>query len=68
MPQQNNNGKKPGDGRKTIKVKFNLSWLYLLLIGLIFWMFLQGDRSNPQKVEWPEVQEMVRSGDVKEIH
>jgi cell division protease FtsH len=64
-------GKTPGDGkqpRKTIKIKFNLSWLYILLILLIFWMVFQGDGANPQKIEWPEVQEMVRSGDVKEIH
>ncbi len=64
-------GKTPGDGkqpRKTIKIKFNLSWLYILLVLLIFWMVFQGDGANPQKIEWPEVQEMVRSGDVKDIH
>ena len=72
MSQQNNNSeKKPGDGkqpRKTFKIKFNLSWLYMILILLIFWMVFQGDGANPQKIEWPEVQEMVRKGDVKEIH
>ena len=72
MPQQNNNGaKKPGDGkepRKSFKIRFNLSWLYMLLILLIFWMVFQGEGANPQKTEWPDVQEMVRSGDVKEIH
>ena len=64
-------GKTPGDGkqpRKTVKIKFNLSWLYILLVLLIFWMVFQGDGANPQKIEWPEVQEMVRSGDVKDIH
>ena len=64
-------GKTSGDGkqpRKTIKIKFNLSWLYILLVLLIFWMVFQGDGANPQKIEWPEVQEMVRSGDVKDIH
>ena len=75
MSQNNDNkpegGNTPGDGkqpRKTIKVKFNLSWLYLLLVLLIFWMVFQGDGANPQKIEWPEVQEMVRNGDVKDIH
>ena len=63
-PQRPEDGKKP---RKTIKVKFNLGWLYMLLILLIFWMVFQGDGSNPQKIEWPEVQEMIREGDVKEI-
>ena len=70
MSQQNNNKNQPGDGRpprKTIKIKFNLSWLYLLLILGIGWMVFQGDGANPQKIEWPEVQEMVRAGDVKEI-
>ena len=74
MSQTNDNkpegGKTPGDGkqpRKTIKIKFNLSWLYILLVLLIFWMVFQGDGANPQKIEWPEVQEMVRNGDVKEI-
>ena len=72
MSQKNNsNGQKEnGDkkDRKTIKIRFNLSWLYMLLILLIFWMVFQGDGANPQKVEWAEVQEMVRNGDVKEIH
>ena len=72
MSQKNNNNgqKENGDkkDRKTIKIRFNLSWLYMLLILLIFWMVFQGDGANPQKVEWAEVQEMVRNGDVKEIH
>ena len=73
MPQNNNSGggNKPDDGkqpRKTFKIRLNLSWLYLLLILGIFFMVFQGDGANPQKVEWPEVQEMVRAGDVKEIH
>ena len=73
MPQNSNpgGGNNPGDGkqpRKTFKIRFNLSWLYLLLILGIFFMVFQGDGANPQKVEWPEVQEMVRAGDVKEIH
>ena len=73
MPQNNNNGGPvpPGDGgkkpRKVFKVSVNLSWFYLVLVGLIFFMFFQGGGANPQKIEWDEVQSMVRDGDVKEI-
>jgi len=57
-----NNDKKP----KIIRINF--SWVYLLLIGFIIWMFFSQSGPNPQKVEWAEVQTMVASGDVKEIH
>ncbi|MCF0175949.1 MAG: ATP-dependent zinc metalloprotease FtsH [Bacteroidales bacterium] len=46
----------------------NLSWLYILLIGGIIWMFFSGKGgANPQKVEWDEVRAMVAAGDVKQI-
>ena len=52
---------------KTRVFRINLSWLYiLLLIGIGFLLFNRGS-SNPQKVEWPEVVEMVSNGDVEEI-
>ena len=41
--------------RKVKVISINLSWLYLLLIGVILWMlfFGQGNSgANPQKVEW----------------
>ena len=48
-------------------VRINLSWLYvILLIGLGFLVFSRGG-SNPQKVEWAEVQEMIANGDVEKI-
>ncbi len=75
MAQNQNNGNTPsgkdGNGnkpRKIVKIRINLSWLYILLIIGIFFMIFQGDSANPQKVEWPEVQQMVRDGDVKDIH
>lgn len=51
-------------------VRINFSWiLYILLIGGILWMvFLRNGTSNPQKIEWAEVQDIVLSGDVKDIH
>ena len=56
--------------RKIKVISINLSWLYLLLIGVILWMlfFGQGNSgANPQKVEWEEVQQMALDGDVQEI-
>ena len=50
-------------------VRLNLSWLYILLVGGIFFLlFSDRGKANPQKIEWAEVKEMVLSGDVKEIH
>lgn len=56
--------------RKIKVISINLSWLYLLIIGVIVWMlfFGQGNNgANPQKVEWEEVQQMALDGDVQEI-
>ena len=62
---------KPND-RKPHKVKIvriNLSWiLYLLLLVAIGWMLFSNNGVPPQKVEWTQVQQMMRDGDVKEIH
>ena len=50
-------------------IRINLTWvLYAVLIGGIFWMLLGNSGPSPQKVEWAQVQEMVKAGDVKEIH
>ena len=54
--------------RKIIRVRLNISWLYILLIGAIIWMLFGGSGPAPQKIEWAELQEMVAAGDVKEIH
>ena len=52
---------------KTIRINF--SWFYLLLVGGLFFLLLKdGSRANPQKVEWPAVQQMVLDGDVKDVH
>ena len=56
----NNNGK-----RKVIRI--NLVWMYLLLaVAMGFVVFSRGG-SNPQKVEWAEVQDMLANGDVEKI-
>ena len=55
--------------RKIIKVNINFTWIiYLLLIGGIFWLMAGRGSANPQKVEWAEVETMLKDGDVKEIH
>ena len=62
MPNNNNDPK-----RKVIRVRFNFSWIYLLLVLGIGWMLMNNSSANPQKVEWAEVQEMFLEGDIKEI-
>lgn len=60
-----NNGKNP----KVKKVTINLSWLYIILLGVIIWMMFSGGggSANPQKIEWDEVKAIAQSGDIKEI-
>ena len=54
--------------RKLPKMGFGFSWFYFLLILGIGYMLLGQRGSNPQKVEWAEVETMIREGDVKEIN
>ena len=61
MPEKPNKNKKP----KVRIVRINLSWIfYLLLIMSIGWM-LMSNRATPEKVEWAQVESMIREGDVK---
>ena len=53
--------------RKVYRVRFNFSWLYLILVMGIGWLLLNNSGANPQKVEWAEVKEMFQAGDIKEI-
>jgi ATP-dependent metalloprotease FtsH len=64
MPENNSNSHDP---RKMMKFSFNLSWLYIILVIGIGWLLYSNTSSNPQKIEWAEVQEMIRKGDVKEV-
>lgn len=57
-------GQKP---EKVFKIRINFSWFYLLLIFGIIWMLSNSDSARPQKVEWAEVETMIKAGDVKEI-
>ncbi|MDD6364799.1 MAG: ATP-dependent zinc metalloprotease FtsH [Bacteroidales bacterium] len=65
MAPKKNNGK----NGKIRKIGFNLSWLYILLTGIIFYLMFGGSNSaNPQKIEWDEVKEMFAAGDIKKIN
>ena len=62
------NQKKDPGGRKIFQVRFNLSWLYFLLLVGIGYLLMNNQRSAaPEKVEWADVQTMIREGDVAEI-
>ena len=54
----------PNNGKK---VTFRISWFYVILIGMLIWMFFGSAEAGPQKIEWAEVKEMWGTGDVKEV-
>ena len=53
--------------RKTFKFSFNVSWIYILLLVGIGWMFFNRDGANPQKEEWADVQKQWLAGDIQEV-
>ena len=62
--KQDNNKKNP----KVKVVRINLSWiLYALLIISIGWMLFSDRGAQAEKVEWAQVEEMIKSGDVREV-
>ena len=64
MAEQNNN--KP-QGRKPVRIRFNISWIYFILLIAMGWMLFQNDGANPQKEEWADVQKQWLAGDIKEV-
>lgn len=54
-------------GRKPVKIKFSISWIYILLFIGIGWMFFNQGGANPQKEEWDEVKTQWLAGDIKEV-
>ena len=52
---------------KTFRFKFNISWIYILLLIGIGWMFFTQNGANPQKEEWDEVKRQWLAGDIKEV-
>ena len=55
-------------GNKPVRIRFSISWLYIiLLIGIGYMFFNQGGTANPQKEEWADVQKQWLAGDIKEV-
>ena len=54
-------------GKKPVKFTFNISWIYILLLVVIGWMFFNQNGANPQKIEWDEVKQQWLAGDIKEV-
>ena len=63
MAENNNTPRR----KKPVKFSFNISWIYILLLIGIGWMFFNQDGANPQKEEWEEVKEQWLAGDIKEV-
>jgi hypothetical protein len=61
-------GKNKKPKKRIVRVNLGISWFYLLLIIGIAVMLFNRSSANPQKVEWADVETMIKSGDVKEIH
>ncbi len=60
--------KNSGPGKKGTKIiRFNLSWLYLLLLGGLIWMFFNNGSVPAQKVELEDVETAILAGDVQKI-
>ena len=60
--------KDPKGGRKIFSFTLNLSWVYLLIfLGIGYMLFRNQGTSEPAKIEWAEVQEMIHQGDIAEI-
>ncbi len=54
--------------KKERKITVNLSWFYiLLLVGIGYMLFNNQKSVSPEKIEWADVQTMIRNGDVAEI-
>lgn len=69
MSDNQNNKKKSSKkpSKKTKVVRINLSWLYILLILGLGYLLFRNPGANPSKLEWAEIEEMIESGDVKEV-
>ena len=63
MAENNNTPRR----KKPVKVQFNISWIYLILLLGIGWMFFNQGGANPQKIEWEEVKTLWLKGDIKEV-
>ena len=53
--------------KKPIKINVGISWIYIILLIGIGWMFFNQGGANPQKEEWADVKAQWLAGDIKEI-
>ena len=53
--------------KKPIKINVGISWIYIILLIGIGWMFFNQGGANPQKEEWADVKTQWLAGDIKEI-
>ena len=53
--------------KKPIKINVGISWIYIILLIGIGWMFFNQGGANPQKEEWSDVKAQWLAGDIKEI-
>ena len=65
MAENKNN--KPHGPQKPVKVSFGISWIYIILLIGIGYMFFTQKGANPQKEEWADVQKQWLAGDIKEV-
>lgn len=65
MAQKPNN--KHNKGQRVIRINFS-TILYVILLVSIGWMLLSNSSTPAGKIEWAQVQEMAREGDISEIH
>ena len=54
-------------GRKPVKINFGISWLYIILMVGVGWMFFNQEGGQPQKIEWDEVKQLWLADDIKEV-
>ena len=53
--------------KKPIRINFGVSWIYIILLVGIGWMFFNQGGANPQKEEWADVKAQWLAGDIKEV-
>ena len=61
------NNKKNVPPKKPIRINFGVSWIYIILLIGIGWMFFNQGGANPQKEEWADVKAQWLAGDIKEV-
>ena len=64
MAVNNNPQNTPPQGKK---FRFRVSWIYIILLGAMIWMFFGRNGADPAKIEWTDVKDFWLKGDIKEV-